>query len=107
VADVDGGAWRDLRRPPLRQTALRRALLPPSGPFARLDVVPRVGSTNEALAEAAAADPGAWPDLSVLTADHQDAGRGRRSRAWTTPAGSALGSPSSTRCSRWPGSRPG
>lgn len=87
---MDGGPWRDLERPPLRQAALRRALLPPSGPFARLEVRPRVGSTNAALLAAAAADGAAWPHLSVLTAEHQDAGRGRRARSWTTPPRSAV-----------------
>lgn len=87
---MDGGPWQDLRRPPLRAAALRRALLPPSGPFARLEVAPRVASTNGELLRAAAADPPSWPDLSVLTTDHQDAGRGRRSRVWTTPARSAV-----------------
>jgi BirA family biotin operon repressor/biotin-[acetyl-CoA-carboxylase] ligase len=87
---VDGGPWLDLRRPPLREDALRRALLAPSGPFARLDVVPSTGSTNADLRAAAEADPGAWPDLSVLTTDHQDAGRGRLERAWVAPARSAV-----------------
>lgn len=90
MIDVDGAPWQDLGRPPLRQAALRRALLAPSGPFTRLDVVPRVGSTNAALMDAATADPAGWPDLSVLTTDQQDAGRGRGSRAWTTPPRAAV-----------------
>jgi BirA family biotin operon repressor/biotin-[acetyl-CoA-carboxylase] ligase len=87
---VDGGPWRNLQRPPLRQEGLRRALLPPFGPFARLDVVPRTGSTNADVVAAATADPASWPDLSVLATDHQDAGRGRLARAWEAPAGAAL-----------------
>jgi BirA family transcriptional regulator, biotin operon repressor / biotin---[acetyl-CoA-carboxylase] ligase len=87
---VDGGPWLDLRRPPLREDALRAALLPPSGPFARLDVVPRTGSTNADVVAAAAAEPAMWPDLSVLTTDHQDAGRGRLQRMWDAPARAAL-----------------
>ena len=60
------------------EAALRAALV---GPWARVDVVDRVGSTNAALLAAAA--EGA-PDRSVLVAEHQDAGRGRRGRDWVT-----------------------
>ncbi|MBV8539165.1 MAG: biotin--[acetyl-CoA-carboxylase] ligase [Pseudonocardiales bacterium] len=79
--------WSDLGRPPLRQDALRRALLAPSGPYAALDVVATVPSTNTALA--AAARRGA-PDRSVLVAEHQTAGRGRAARSWVAPARSGL-----------------
>jgi BirA family transcriptional regulator, biotin operon repressor / biotin---[acetyl-CoA-carboxylase] ligase len=90
LVGVDGGPWQDLSRPPLREAALRRALVTPAGPYARIDVVPRAGSTNADLVAAAVADPGAWPDLAVLTTDHQDAGRGRLDRTWTTPPGAAV-----------------
>lgn len=60
------------------------------GPFARVVRVAATGSTNTDLREAAAADPGAWPHLSVLVAEHQTAGRGRTGRAWQTPPGVAL-----------------
>lgn len=82
--------WGDLRRPPLREEALRRALLAPAGPYARLDVVPFTGSTNDDLVRAAAQHPGRWPDLSVLTTDDQRAGRGRLGRTWTTPPRAAI-----------------
>ncbi|GAA3509790.1 biotin--[acetyl-CoA-carboxylase] ligase [Georgenia daeguensis] len=59
-------------------------------PFARVVRVPRTGSTNEDLRAAAAVDLGSWPHLSVLVADHQDAGRGRAGRTWVTPPGTAL-----------------
>lgn len=59
-------------------------------PFARVVRVPRTGSTNDDLRAAAAADPDSWPHLSVLVADHQDAGKGRAGRTWVTPPGSAL-----------------
>ncbi|MPV38392.1 biotin--[acetyl-CoA-carboxylase] ligase [Georgenia subflava] len=62
----------------------------PSSPFARVERVERTGSTNTDLRAAAAADPGAWPHLSVLVARSQEAGKGRAGRAWVTPAGTAL-----------------
>ncbi len=79
--------WSDLERPPLRADALRRALLAPAGPYAALDVVESVPSTNTALA--AAARQGA-PDRTVLVAEHQSAGRGRAARTWVAPARSGL-----------------
>ncbi|MFN5651187.1 MAG: biotin--[acetyl-CoA-carboxylase] ligase, partial [Actinomycetes bacterium] len=46
--------------------------------------VPETGSTNaDLLAEGAAGAP----DRSVLRADHQTAGRGRRDRTWEAPPG--------------------
>ncbi|MCV2393520.1 biotin--[acetyl-CoA-carboxylase] ligase [Actinotalea sp. M2MS4P-6] len=56
----------------------------------RVEVRGAVGSTNTELAEAVRADPEAWPDRSVLVAAHQQAGRGRSGRTWTTPPGVAL-----------------
>jgi len=87
---VDGAPWLDLQRPPLRQQALRRALTAPSGPFARVEVAERTGSTNADLLRAATGEPAAWPDLSVLTTDSQQAGRGRLDRTWVTPPRSAV-----------------
>ncbi|MEE6273037.1 biotin--[acetyl-CoA-carboxylase] ligase [Georgenia sp. MJ206] len=58
--------------------------------FARVERVARTGSTSTDLVGAAAAAPEAWPHLSALLADHQDAGRGRSGRAWETPPGAAL-----------------
>ena len=34
--------WSDLERPPLRESALRRALVRPAGPYTALDVVESV-----------------------------------------------------------------
>jgi len=47
----------------------------------------RVGSTND---EAARWVMQGAPDLALVVADEQTAGRGRDGRAWYTPAGSAL-----------------
>jgi BirA family biotin operon repressor/biotin-[acetyl-CoA-carboxylase] ligase len=66
---------------PWDAAALRAALTGPRGPWSRLDVVERVGSTNAALL--AAAGQGA-PDRAVLLAERQDAGRGRLGREWVT-----------------------
>lgn len=77
----------DLQRRPLRADALRRALVAPAGPYAALDVVDSVASTNTALA-AAARDGAA--DRTVLVAEHQTAGRGRAARSWVAPPRSGL-----------------
>ena len=79
--------WTDLDRPPLRQAALRRALVAPAGPYAALDVVPTVTSTNTALVDAAR--QGA-PDRTVLVAEYQSQGRGRTGRSWVAPPRSGL-----------------
>lgn len=62
----------------------------PHGPFNRLDLVEATGSTNTDLAAYAEQDPAQWPDLSVLTAEEQTAGRGRMDRIWTAPERSSL-----------------
>jgi BirA family transcriptional regulator, biotin operon repressor / biotin---[acetyl-CoA-carboxylase] ligase len=79
--------WSDLDRPPLREAALRRGLVAPAGPYAALDVVATVASTNTALAAAARQ---AALDRTVLVAEHQTAGRGRGARSWIAPARSGL-----------------
>lgn len=56
----------------------------------RVVVVARTASTSTDLVEGATAEPQAWPDRSVLVADHQAAGRGRAGRTWTTPPGTAV-----------------
>jgi BirA family biotin operon repressor/biotin-[acetyl-CoA-carboxylase] ligase len=57
----------------------------------RLEWLPRVGSTNDALRERAMGpDAAAWPDLSVVATDTQTQGRGRLGRTWTAPAGRCL-----------------
>ncbi|MFE6457931.1 biotin--[acetyl-CoA-carboxylase] ligase [Streptomyces cinereoruber] len=81
-----GGRWSDLDRPPLNETALRRALVLPDGLWTSLDVVPTTGSTNTDLA-ARAAD---LPEGAVLVAEEQTSGRGRLDRTWTAPARSGI-----------------
>jgi BirA family biotin operon repressor/biotin-[acetyl-CoA-carboxylase] ligase len=76
--------------PPLRASVLQSLLLAPAGPLARVEVVERTGSTNADLAGRVRVDPDSWPDVSMLVADHQDAGRGRAGRSWETPARAAL-----------------
>lgn len=64
----------------------------------RLVVVERTGSTNDDLRSALTGADGrldpcaaaAWPHISALWAQYQDAGRGRAGRHWITPPGSAL-----------------
>ena len=67
--------------------ALREQLVAPNGPYAALDVVTSTGSTNADLLSAAG-DGAA--DRTVLIAEEQTAGRGRRSREWVSPAGSGV-----------------
>jgi BirA family transcriptional regulator, biotin operon repressor / biotin---[acetyl-CoA-carboxylase] ligase len=79
--------WSDLERPPLRAGALRQALVAPAGPYAALDIVATVPSTNSTLVEVAR--QGA-PDRTVLIAEYQSVGRGRATRSWVAPARSGL-----------------
>ncbi len=75
---------------PLHAPLLKAALTYPQGQFARVDVVASAGSTNTDLAASAADDSLHYPDLSVLIADAQPAGKGRLGRSWDVPAGSAM-----------------
>lgn len=79
----------DPGRAPLRAQEVRAALLAPAGPLHRCAVLERVGSTSTELLARLRADPG-WADGGLLTAEHQDAGRGRAGHVWTTPPGAAL-----------------
>lgn len=65
--------------------ALRAALVTPAGPYSALDVVDTTGSTNADLL----ATPDA-ADRTVLIAESQTSGRGRRSREWVSPPDSGL-----------------
>ncbi|WP_026549612.1 biotin--[acetyl-CoA-carboxylase] ligase [Arthrobacter sp. Br18] len=82
--------YSNLERPGLDLGALRAALCVPAGQYARLELVPRTGSTNADLVEQAGLEGTKWPDLSVLTAESQSAGRGRLDRSWVAPERSSL-----------------
>ncbi|PXY19804.1 biotin--[acetyl-CoA-carboxylase] ligase [Prauserella sp. PE36] len=66
---------------------LRAELVRPVGPYARLDVVTSTGSTNADLREALV--EGA-EDRTVLIAEEQTAGLGRRGRTWVSPSGAGV-----------------
>ncbi|MFP3965799.1 biotin--[acetyl-CoA-carboxylase] ligase [Actinomadura fulvescens] len=80
-------AYGDLGRPPLHETALRRALVRDGGLWRDVRVVAETGSTNADLA--VAAREGA-PEGTVLATELQTAGRGRQGRRWAAPARSGL-----------------
>jgi BirA family biotin operon repressor/biotin-[acetyl-CoA-carboxylase] ligase len=56
-------------------------------PLGEIRYYDRIGSTNTAAAQWANAGA---PDLSLVVADEQTAGRGRLDRSWFTPPGAAL-----------------
>jgi BirA family biotin operon repressor/biotin-[acetyl-CoA-carboxylase] ligase len=82
VPDDLSHRWSDLERPALDGPALAAALTRDSTLWRNLDVVPEMGSTNEALVAAAGEDA---PEGAVLVAEHQVSGRGRLDRVWTSP----------------------
>jgi BirA family biotin operon repressor/biotin-[acetyl-CoA-carboxylase] ligase len=71
-------------RVPLDVDRLRAALV---GPYAQVDVVDSTGSTNADLREAARAGAA---DRTVLVAEEQTAGQGRRARTWVSPPHTGL-----------------
>jgi BirA family transcriptional regulator, biotin operon repressor / biotin---[acetyl-CoA-carboxylase] ligase len=79
--------YTNLDRPPLREHALRRAVVVPGGLWTDLRVVAETGSTNADLA--AMARTGA-PEGAVLVAERQTAGRGRLNRVWQSPPRAGL-----------------
>ncbi|MEU6643783.1 biotin--[acetyl-CoA-carboxylase] ligase [Saccharomonospora sp. NPDC046836] len=66
---------------------LRAELVRPVGPYGALDVVASTGSTNADLREALVDGAG---DRTVLIAEEQTAGVGRRGRTWSSPAGAGV-----------------
>jgi BirA family biotin operon repressor/biotin-[acetyl-CoA-carboxylase] ligase len=89
---VPGSPYADLRRPPLEEAALRRALVVPGGLWTSLRVVRETGSTNADLAARArvAGPRGPQAEGEVLIAERQTAGRGRLGRVWEAPAQAGL-----------------
>ncbi|GAA1345196.1 biotin--[acetyl-CoA-carboxylase] ligase [Arthrobacter roseus] len=82
--------YSNLERPGLNERELVEALCAPRGPFSRLELVNETGSTNTDLVAHALEGREVWPDLSVLTAEMQTAGRGRLERTWTAPERSSI-----------------
>lgn len=82
-----GSVYTDLDRPPLDATALRTALLGPGGWWQRVEVSAQTSSTNADLVDLARSGA---PEGTLVTTDHQAAGRGRLGRTWTSPARSGL-----------------
>lgn len=77
-------------RPPLDVNALCDASFLAATGIPRLTVVETTGSTNADLLRGASEDPHAFPDLTVLTAEHQTAARGRLDRRWESPPRSSV-----------------
>jgi BirA family transcriptional regulator, biotin operon repressor / biotin---[acetyl-CoA-carboxylase] ligase len=74
-------------RGPLVPAALRRAAVRPGGLWHTVEVIESTGSTNaDLLARALRGEP----EGTVLATEHQQAGRGRMGRSWTTPPRAAL-----------------
>lgn len=67
----------------LHASVLVDTLAAPSGAWSRVDVCGVVGSTNAV----SLTEPVPW---RVVVAEQQDAGRGRHSRAWVSPAGTSV-----------------
>jgi BirA family transcriptional regulator, biotin operon repressor / biotin---[acetyl-CoA-carboxylase] ligase len=74
-------------RPALDAATLTSAVATGSGLWRAVEVVEAVGSTNAELITRAAADE---PEGLVLVAEHQQAGRGRLDRTWTSPPRAGL-----------------
>jgi BirA family transcriptional regulator, biotin operon repressor / biotin---[acetyl-CoA-carboxylase] ligase len=79
--------YTDLERPPLREAALRQALVRPGMLWTDVRVVARTGSTNADVADAARAGA---PEGLVIVAEQQNAGRGRLGRSWVSPPRAGL-----------------
>ncbi len=76
-----------LVRRPLDADALEQALVSPTSWWREVRVVPETASTNADLAALARAGA---PEGTLLTTDHQTAGRGRLDRSWEMPPESAV-----------------
>ena len=87
MPDPDLPAVPSPDRPPLDAAALTAAVTGGSSLWRRVEVVEAIGSTNAELVTRAAADE---PAGLVLVAEHQQAGRGRLDRTWTSPPRAGL-----------------
>lgn len=97
-------AYEDLSRPPLDAEVLRSALVGPGTWWREVQVSASTSSTNTELARLAR--DGA-PEGTLVTTDHQSAGRGRLDRGWQSPraagiAVSVLVRPTAVPAARWP-----
>ncbi len=77
-------------RPPLDRNALNDGGFLAACGIPKIEVVDSTGSTNADLLRNVTEDPRSWPDLSVLTAEHQSAARGRLDRRWEAPPRSSV-----------------
>lgn len=77
-------------RPPLDVIALSDESFLAAHGIPQLTVVESTGSTNADLLLGASENPAAYPDLTVLAAEHQTAARGRLDRRWEAPARSSV-----------------
>jgi BirA family biotin operon repressor/biotin-[acetyl-CoA-carboxylase] ligase len=87
VSEPDLPALPDAERPALDAAALTAALTAESGLWRAVEVVGAIGSTNAELVARAAAGEA---EGLVLVAEHQQAGRGRLDRTWTSPPRAGL-----------------
>ena len=87
MSDSDLSALPAADRAALDASALTAELTPDSALWRAVEVVGEIGSTNAELAARAAADEA---EGLVLVAEHQQAGRGRLDRSWTSPPRAGL-----------------
>jgi BirA family biotin operon repressor/biotin-[acetyl-CoA-carboxylase] ligase len=87
VSDPDLSALPAADRAALDASALTAELTPTSALWRAVEVVEEIGSTNAELAARASADEA---EGLVLVAEHQQAGRGRLDRSWTSPPRAGL-----------------
>lgn len=83
----ESSSFADLGRPPLDPESLRSALVGPGTWWREVIVFAESPSTNSELADRARAGA---PEGTLVTTDHQVAGRGRLDRPWQSPARSGL-----------------
>jgi BirA family biotin operon repressor/biotin-[acetyl-CoA-carboxylase] ligase len=90
-------------RLPADLAAALDAAAPRLGPFRAIDYFPDIGSTNDVALERASAGA---PHGTLVLADAQQAGRGRRGRTWHSPAEAGLYLSAVLRADSWAGALP-